>query len=235
MPQLPFVVEPRRETVQIGNDDIGILEFPRLRALTNREQVLIDQAGTTRRTTAEINRLTTALEAEGMERHLAALTAATITGPLIGIPAVLTPDDEAARKRHADLVEDIEITLNQISRDQRIRTITALLAYRLPGCRGWTDDDTIDLPEPLLDAVYRFAIEEQNHGNLPQDPEKLLADLADVLGKSREALSLLTPTGLSDSGDAENSGPAALSSAPSDSAPSPSPTPSRRSRKANGA
>lgn len=231
---LPFVVQPRRLTVRVPAEDLGVgqFEFPKWGYLLSGEQALIDELGLNQSTTDQLDRITTALEAEGVPRGEAALQAAAVSLPLLGIPHQLSPEDQAVADRHPALLAEVKHELGKIGTARTRRTVTAAIVCRLPGCRAWTDEDTDGLPIPLRDAVYSFMLSEQVGAN-PEAPEDTFQRLADTLGKLRAAVAA-TPTGPASTGDAVNSGPAEPSSAASGSGSSPAPTSKRRLRKVKG-
>lgn len=231
---LPFVVPPRQKTVRVPAEDVGVgqFDFPQWGYLLAGEQALIDELGLNQATTDQLNRVTDALEAEGLERGQAALQAAAVSLPLLGIPHDLSAEDEAVAERHADLLASVKAELERIGRLRMRRTVTAAICCRLANTKAWSDDDTDGLPLPLRDAIYSFMLSEQAGANA-EPPEDTFKRLADTLGKLREALKPPeTPTGAASTGAAVSCGLAGPSSAESGSGASPAPTSKRRSRKA---
>ena len=57
MAKLPFKTEPKKEIREVGNEDIGILEFPVLNDFTVREQAFINDQLAANSTFLEIARI----------------------------------------------------------------------------------------------------------------------------------------------------------------------------------
>lgn len=232
---LPFVVQPRIKTVRVPAEDLGVgqFDFPQWGYLLAGEQALIDELGLNQATTDQLDRITTVLEADGVPRGEAALQAAAVSLPLLGIPHQLSTEDQAVADRHADLLAEVKVELERIGVLRTRRTVTAAIVCRQPGCRGWTDEESDRLPQPLFQAIYGFMLSEQAGAN-PEAPQDTFKKLADTLGKLRAAVAAETPTGPPFTGAVVISGQADPSSAASGSGSSPAPTSKPRSRKAKG-
>jgi len=236
MPQLPFVVAPtirtRMVTATIDGQECS-LEFPVYRALKGKEIIAIREHEYQSVVYRESSRLADALVAEGAEETEAQRMAVRIISTRMGIPVALEAAEQRAMLRQAPLVADLSCAVQDAFDQQRLRTITAVIAHRLPGCQAWTDDDSGDLPGPLQDAIFAFASEEQAGDKPQRSPDELVEDMVETLGKLAPEAFQSPPTGEPSTGDADSSGRMQLSLPPTDSETSPSTTSSRRSKKAN--
>lgn len=236
MPQLPFLAAPKRRTqlviATIGEDTYS-LEFPVYNSLRSGEEIQIRDSDYQAAVYRESSRLADALVAEGTEETEAQRLAIRCLSTRLGIPVPLEPAEQRILLRHADLVAQVQATLAAEYAQQVRRTVTALIAHRLPGCQDWTDTDTDRaVPGPLRDAIAAFAEQERNANQPQRTAEELIDGMVETLGKLGPATGQSPPTGELSIGAAESSGPMPQSSAPSASPSSPSPTSSKRSRKA---
>lgn len=236
MPQLPFVVAPtirtRMVSATVDGQDCS-LEFPVFRALKGKEIIAIREHEYQSVVYRESSRLADALVAEGVEETEAQRMAVRIISTRMGIPVALDAAEQRAMLRQAPLIADLSCALQDAFDQQRLRTITAVIAHRLPGCQAWTDDDSGDLPGPLQDAIFAFASEEQAGDKPQRSPDELVEDMVETLGKLAPEPSQSPPTGESSTGDADSSGRTQLSLPPTASETSPLTTSSRRSKKAS--
>ena len=236
MAELPFVVAPtiRTRTVSatIDGQDCS-LEFPVFRALKGKEIVAIREHEYQSVVYRESSRLADALVAEGTEETEAQRIAIRVISTRMGIPVALEATEQRAMLRHAALIADLSCNLQDAFDRQRLRTITAVIVHRLPGCQDWTESDTGDLPGPLQDAIFAFASEEQAGDQPQRSPDELVEGMVETLGKLAPDSSQSPPTGAPSTGAAGSSGPMLPSSGPSDSETSPSPTSSKRSKRAS--
>lgn len=236
MPQLPFVVAPtiRTRTVSATIDgQEAALEFPVYKALKGKEIIAIREHEYQSVVYRESSRLADALVAEGTEETEAQRIAIRIISTRMNIPVALDAAEQRAMLRLAPLIADITCNLQDAFDRQRLRTITAVITHRLPGCAAWTEDDSGDLPGPLQDAIFAFASEEQAGDKPERSADELVEEMVDTLGKLGPEASRSPSTGEPSTGPAAASGPTPLSLPPTASETSASPTSSKRSRKAN--
>lgn len=236
MPQLPFVVAPKRETRTVSatiNGETCSLEFPVFGSLLAGEEVAIRDSDYQAAVYRESSRLADALVAEGIEEMEAQRVAIRCLSTRLGIPVPLEPSEQRVLLRHADLVAKIQTSLADEFSQQVRRTVTAAIAHRLPGCRDWTAADTDGLPQPLQQAIAAFIDSERNANQPQKTPDELIEGMVETLGKLEPEPSPDPPTGPLSTGAAATSGPVIETSAVTTSPASPSPTSSKRSRKAS--
>lgn len=233
MKPLPFKVEPKRELRAIGNEEIGILEFPVHRYLIAGERMMINEREFNSSLYEHLGILSEAIKRDrAVDPATADLKAARILSGRMGIPVTLTAEENDLRTRHIGIVAQADRELGELWDQQVLRTVTAIIIFRLPGCKDWTVEDTAQLAEPLRDAIFAFAQEEQNGGPSEKSPEEVVQEIADTLGKPVEKASDPPAlTGASSTGDVEPSGLVIQTSLASDSPSFQSTTSSRRSRK----
>lgn len=263
MPSLPFLVAPKRETRVVSatiNGEPCSIEFPVFGAITTGEEVDMREHEYNAVVYSQSSRLadrilsddthwasadqTLQLPADpdaepaatvlDLRETEAQRLAIRIVSTRLGIPVPLGAGEQRLMLRHADLVAEVECALAEAFDAQMLRTVTAAIVHRLPGCSGWTTADTATLPKPLRQAISAF-IDSERAGDRPQrTAEEMVDEMVDTLGKlGPEPSPSDPPTGNPSTGNAASSGPLLLSSAPLDSDASPSPTSSRRSKKAN--
>lgn len=237
MPQLPFVVAPRRETRTISatvNGQACTLELPVYGSLLAGEEIAIREHEYQSIVTRESSRLADALLASGHSETEAQRLAIRILSTRLGIPVPLEPAEQRIMLQQCDLIAEMTSTLSEAYRQQVLRTVTAAIVHRCAGCKSWTEADTAEqVPGPLQTAIHNFLTDEQNGTQPAKSPEELIEGMVETLGKLAPQDSSVPPqpTGPQPTGDAADSGPLLLSSAANDSQPSPSPTSRKRSTK----
>jgi hypothetical protein len=239
VPQLPFVVAPKRETRLVSavvNDETCSLEFPVYGCILAGEDIAIRDHEYQAAVYRESSRLADALLADGLNEADAQRIAIRILSTRMGIPVPLDDPEQRLMIRHPDLIASLQSTLAEEYQRQVVRTATAAIAHRLPDCQDWSEADTEGLPLPLQIAIANF-IDDERRGKAPaKSPEELVAEMAETLGKLEspsdpEAPSPSPSTGPASTGAAAGSGPPPQSSVESDSHASPSATSTKRSRK----
>ncbi len=255
-PSLPFVVAPKRETRIVSaevNGETCSLEFPVFGALRSGELIDIREHEYQSIVYRESSRLADALVEDGTEEVEAQRIAIRILSTRMGVPVPLDAAEQRVMLRHADLIADLQDTLNDEYRQLTLRTVTALISRRLPGCEAWSTTDTETLPTPLQDAIAAFADSEKSIKGQLKSTEEQIEEMVDTLGKlvppdSEDQHSPATDpepvtqptllehspspsTGECSTGDAAASGRMPPSSDPSALPASPSPTSSKRSKK----
>jgi hypothetical protein len=212
---LPFVQQPAVRDdawAEVGNEQVGILRFPRHGFLLVGEQDLIAEADPTNSIYVETCRIANVVAAaEGWTPTEAYATVTRIQSSAMGVRVLLTPEEHDARIRHAALFGPLVRHVIGLSNLLTLRRCTAVIRYRLEGCSDWSDDDTRALPGALRDAIHSFeqAEEAAMAGIEPQDVEAQLAQLEVDLGKLPPAHSMPPqPAGSKRSGAARSSTPA---------------------------
>jgi hypothetical protein len=244
--QLPFVVQPRRERRRIGSEEEGqgVIEIPVYGKIRLMEKLWIREELFANALLAEAARLAEAmLEADAQAEHRlyevvgeADKQAIRIVAHCIGSTIDLAPEEMVAIQQHASLCTEIRDHLNGMWQEQRIRTITALIRFRLKGCSTWEDEDTLPLADEIQQQILRLADDEAAAENPPQAEEEVLSDLAEKVGKLAAALlerAEAAKTGTNSTGDTDGSGPSVLTPALNVSPGSPPQRSSRRSKKAS--
>ena len=230
---LPFVTAPEVKVEQVGDETVGILQFPVFNSLLAGERMLLDEIDYQSTVNEQTHRLASIIrEADDLPEATANLVAARLMAKHIGIPVTLEPLEDTIRQREHRLIRDIDNRLSAQNEAQVTRLVTAAVRYRLgkvdPDCAAWTDDDTRNLTEGLRSAIYTFMLREQRGGSAPADHEATLQLMADSLGKPN----LPQSTGAQSSGASATSGPVITPSQASDSPGAPKPPSGKRSTKA---
>lgn len=235
MPNLPFVVAPKRQTELVEatvNGETCSIEFPVFGAISSGEEIDIADYAYQAVVYRESSRLADALITAGSEETEAQRIAIRIVSTRMGIPLPLEPAEQRAMLRHAALVADIQTELTKAHLQQQTRTCTAAIRHRLAGMEAWTDADTDPLPAPLKAAICNFIDAERNGRQPPKSPEELVEGMVETLGKlAPDPSPSSPPTGPAPTGAANASGLLPPSSAPTPSASSQPTTSRKRSRK----
>lgn len=237
MPQLPWIAAPKLATRIVSatvNGEECSLEFPVYGAILSSEDVAIKDHEYQAVIYRESSALADALLADGHSELDAQRISLRILSTRMGIPVALSDAEHRAMLHHAAMVATMQSTIAEAYKAQVVRTVTAAIANRLPGCSDWSEADTHGLPMPLQLAIVEFIDTERNGNQPPKDPDELIESMADTLGKLAPVPSPSSPsTGPAPSGAAVSSGPTPPSSARKPSAASRSTTSAKRSRKAS--
>jgi hypothetical protein len=238
--QLPFLVQPRRERRTIGTPEEGngVIEFPVYGKIRLMEKLWIREEVFANALLAESARLAEAMLEQGSYEVVgeADKQAIRIVAHLLGSTIELEPAEMLAIRQNAALCTEIQDRLNALWQEQRIRTITALIRFRLQGCSAWEDADTIPLADEIQQQILRLADDEAATESPPQAEEDVLSDLTEKVGKLAAALlerAEAAKTGETSSGDTAGSGLLPASPIQSASPSSAQPKSSRRSKKAS--
>lgn len=237
---LPFVRQPAARDdawVEVGNDQVGILRFPRHGFLLVGEQDLIAEADPSNSIYVETCRVANAIAtAEGWSGLDAYAAVTRIQSHAMGVKVVLASEEHELRIRYAELIGPLLRHVISLSTLLTVRRCTAVIRLRLDGCQDWSDDDTRGLPAALRDAIHSFEQQEEAAmaGEEAQDTAEQLAQLEVDLGKLRPARSMPPqPAGAMPSGAAASSSPVIPPSPASGSRSSRSRSSSKRSSAAN--
>lgn len=192
MYRLPFKAQPKPTTVPVGDEEIGILEFPKLYDLTPNERLFIKEALK--------DEPDAQLEAVKLARKIAATNGMPIKDMFV---AVMDGDEEAIAEHIEELVI-VQQKMQEVGPKRQVATVTAVIKYRtLP---DWTIEETIKLQEvspKLVTQIYEFSQKEAS-GWSDEPPQQLTEE---DLGKSQKALSTESQIGETSTGDLENSAP----------------------------
>lgn len=192
MLKLPFKSQPKPTTVLVGDEEVGILEFPKLYDLTPNERLFIKEA------------LKDEPDAQLEAVKLARKIAATNGMPIKDMFAAVMNGDEEAIAEHIEELVIVQQKMQEVGPKRQVATVTAVIKYRtLP---DWTIEETIKLQEvspKLVTQVYEFSQKEAS-GWSDEPPQQLTEE---DLGKSQKALLIESQIGETSTGDLESSAP----------------------------
>lgn len=238
---LPFVTGPEPEVRTVSavvRGETVSIDLPSYGALLGGEHLHIAPHSYNDLVTLQAMLLADALLAEGFAPEQAEASGTRLAAVQIGIPTALTEDERRAAIKHATLVAEVRSTLSEAYDAQQTRKATAMIRFRVPGQGAWSDSDTTSkLPRPLIAALAQFADEEADTGMPKRDPEEILSDMMETLGKlgPQAASPPEASTGETSTGAASSSGPETPPTPASGSRGSRSRSSSRRSSGAKSA
>ncbi|MGB0873711.1 MAG: hypothetical protein ACPGSE_00510 [Synechococcus sp.] len=185
--RLPFKTAPTVETVVIGDETTGTLEFPVYKDLTVSESAWMASQAAETNTFSHTSRV--ALKIAKLEKikpleahHFVAKTLAKA----MGSDQEFTANEEQWLIKYVRELEMVAIKVVEVSLAQQNLLVTAVIRHRLQGCEDWAVSDTAALPAGLVNAVHSFAVAERNRGEV-QTLEEINNELEDALKKSRPA------------------------------------------------
>ena len=190
--RLPFKTAPRPQTVSVGDEEIGILEFPKLYDLTPNERLFIK----------EFLKDEPDIRLEGVKL---AKAIAQSSGKSVGETyAALTNRDTEALGEHLEELIDFQEKMERSGEKRELATVTALIKFRLlPEWSASDTDDTEQLSPKLRSRIYEFSQKEAS-GWSDEPPQALTEE---DLGKLQTAPLTESQTGENSTGDLENSAP----------------------------
>lgn len=244
MKDLPFVVKPRQEVRDVGNEDVGVLRFPVFRSVKLMERMAVrevDQSDELFKATAElvieiVNRRAPQPLPEGYDReHEITTTYAAVTrilASLGGAAVALAPSEAVISVLFAEELRTLHRQSSDNEEAKIVRACTTLINHRLEGYQDWTDAHTCRLPEDLITAVFGFYQSELAHAVEPMDVQEQQKALEQALGELRPADGSRppNPTGAASTGGSVMRSRRRRSSDLTASPATPSPTSSRRSK-----
>lgn len=230
MKDLPFVVKPRQDVRDVGDEDVGILRLPVFRSLTLQERLLVrevDRGDDLFKATADlvieiVNRRAPDPLPEGYDRERETITTYTavtrILATLGGTAVALAPSEALISVLFAEELHGLHRRISDNEEMKIVRAATAVISSRLDGYQEWSDDDTRRLPEGLITAVSDFYQSELTHGAEPKDSKQLQEELEVALGELRPADGSRppNPTGKKSSGGSATRSRRRRSSTPTD-------------------
>ena len=192
MLKLPFKSQPKPVTVAVGDEEIGILEFPKLYDLTPNERLFIKEAMK--------DVFDARLEAALLAKELANSSGKTVAE----MYTALTTGDTETLSEHLESMLHFQEQMEASGEKRLSATVTAFIKYRKYA--EWTLEDTDNpeqLPPKLKQLIYELTQKEAS-GWSDEPPLELTSE---DLGKSQTALLIESQTGQTSTGDLENSVP----------------------------
>lgn len=190
--KLPFKTAPKPTIVPVGDEEIGILEFPKLYDLTPNERLFIKEF-----LSGEPD-----IRLEGVKL---ARAIAQSSGKSVGETyAALTNRDTEALGEHLEELIGFGEKMEKSGEKRELATVTALIKFRLlPDWEATDTDNPEQLSPKLRSRIYEFSQKEASGWS----DESPIALTEEDLGKSQKALSTESQIGETSTGDLENSAP----------------------------
>lgn len=206
---LPFKTMPVVETVILGNERTGTLEFPRFNDLTVNETAWLTANNAAKTSFSYTSKLAvkiarkekcTPLEAHGF--------VAKVMAAAMGAEVEFTKKENDWTVLWVRELEEVAMNVLETTTAQQNLLVTCLIRHRLEGMEKWGPSDTSELPTELVTAIHEFALEEQNRG-VPQSIEEATTQLGEALKKSQTVSGKTTPasTGETSTTASETSAP----------------------------
>lgn len=195
--QLPFVTQPLSDTVLIGTESTGQIEFPRYNDLTIMEAAWLAANGGHKTAFSHTSKVALKI---AKEEKVKPLDAHAFVSKILAT-AMGTRNYELSEKeqlwsvKYVREIEECAMGVLESSVHSQNNLVTCVIRHRLPGMSEWQPQDTSRLPSELVEEIYKFALTEQNRG-VKVSLEEAEEDLAEELGKSNEVSSKTnSPTG----------------------------------------
>lgn len=231
--KLPFQTAPTFDSIVLGNERTGTLEFPRYNDLTVTETAFMAANGA--KNTAFTYTSKCALKIAREENAKPIDTHNFVSKVLVasmGGQVAFTETENVWQVKYIRELEEAAFKVLELSVMQQQMLVTCVIRHRLEGMEEWSPEDTANLPTELCEAIYEFALAEQGRG-VEYDKDEAVEEVAEMLGKSKTEATKepSTSTGETSSTKSETSTPAPKSSRRKRSATSKADTSSSASEK----
>jgi hypothetical protein len=178
MIKLPFVVAPKSQSrpVQIGNEDVGIIEIEKRGYLTVAEKSFVDSV---MQQTDGISSLVRLAGVIGRKRKITTEKAYTLLISILDGSGSSSGANAIADEYSAELSE-IQTQMAESVQRKAIAATTILIQSRINS--DWSVDDTMTLQPDLLAEFVKFYDEEES--KVTDEKEKdTIEEAADIVGK----------------------------------------------------
>lgn len=176
---LPFVQPPAPTTTRrVGNDHCGILEFPVRGGLTVGESSTIAELLASEQ--SAFVRGAQIADAIAKEEAISLTEAFSICEQAVS-GAVLEPEADAIRVKHADRIQQLAESYAKAGQRNMEASVTALIRHRL-ALPEWSLADTQAMDRALFQAIWQLVLDEQAAENMASAPVS-----EDELGKPQRA------------------------------------------------
>jgi hypothetical protein len=184
MAKLPFKTSPKQETREVGNEDIGILEFPVVGDLTVREQAFITEHLAGNSTFLEVARIANKVAKAAKIQPVAAHRFVTkcVTFAMLG-NGEFDEREENLRIKFARELEELSAFLLKTQWERQLVTVTALIRFRLEGMEEFTIEEARDMSQQLLTEIYAFSLIETGAASDDEGVLESEEEIAENLGK----------------------------------------------------
>lgn len=184
MAKLPFKTAPKKATKEVGNAEIGVLEFPVVGDLTVREQAFITEHLSKNSTFLEIARIANKVAKAAKIQPVAGHRFVTkcVTFQMLG-KGEFDEKEENLRIKFARELEELASSLLKQQWERQLVTVTAVVRYRLEGMKDFSIEDARDMSQSLITEIYSFALVETGAAQDPDEAMESEDDLAEGLGK----------------------------------------------------
>jgi hypothetical protein len=160
---LPFVVAPtKRKSRRIGTKSTGILELPVLGSLQVAEVIAVSDL-TADNDPAVVIAAKLAQQISAEQEISIAEAYALVEAAAVG--STLRAEQDAIRLKYLPQIAELTRSWIQRGRQRMLASVTALIQNRLDR-PNWSSQDTLKLPQPLLDGLFAF-FEEERQGEEP--------------------------------------------------------------------
>ncbi len=234
-PALPFISKPQTETVVLGTEQTGTLEFPVFNDLTVSEAAWMAANGAKKTAFAYTSKIALQIaRAEQVKPLDSHAFVSKVLAAAMGARVEWTEEEQTWQVKYLRELEECAFKVLEVSVIEQQLLVTCMIRHRLPGMENWLGADTAKLPSELCEQIYEFALKEKNRG-VAETIEEAVSEVGEMLGKLKtepgtEVQS--TPTGEPSTTPAEISTPETPTSPEPASEPSPRRTSSKRSKKA---
>lgn len=232
---LPFITQPQTDTIVLGSERTGTLEFPVYNDLTVTEAAWMAANGAQKSAFAYTSKcaLKIAREENAKPIDTHAFVSKVLAAAMGATQMQWEEREQTWQVKYLRELEECAFKVLEVSVIEQQLLVTCMIRHRLPDMQHWIGEDTAKLPSELCEQIYEFALKEKNRG-VSETVEDAVSEVNEMLGKSRTERieAQITPTGEPSTTPAETSTPETPTSPETASARSPRRTSSKRSKKA---
>ena len=159
MSKLPFVVQPKRESVleRVGNERCGVLEIERKGYLTTGEMAFVQQQtakdGSTEMILSLVRKVAAKFKIDAQKAYEAVTAVITNNGPSTAV-------SRKVGEAYGDEVTAITQALITQDHQKRLVCAYALIVYRV--AEDFSIEEFMELDPELIDAVYELYEKEES-------------------------------------------------------------------------
>jgi len=179
MTKLPFVVAPKSKTkiVQVGNEEVGLLEIEKRGYLTVAEKSFVDSVMQNSDGIASLVRLASVI---GRKRKISTEKAYSLLISVIDGTGSTGACNAIADEYGAEIAE-IQSQMAESIQRKLIAVTTILIQTRINS--EWTIEDTMQLQPGLLEEFGRFYDSEEQKVDFEETKRDPIDEAADIVGK----------------------------------------------------
>ena len=180
---LPFITKPQTETIVLGTERTGTLEFPVYNDLTVTEAAWMAANGAQKSAFAYTSKcaLKIAREENAKPIDTHGFVSKVLAAAMGATHIQWTDEENTWQVKYLRELEECAFKVLEVSVIEQQLLVTCMIRHRLPNMQGWIGEDTANLPSELCEQIYEFALKEKNRG-VPDTIEDAVSEVSEMDG-----------------------------------------------------